>query len=152
MKEHWENLLTEIENLREELETLLEMVPQSPKFYKKASGINKIWKRLQKGVNQVDQFISSVKSVKVNSVLLNDSGFKETWQLWKDYLNEQHGIVMRSRSELMGLKRLGEISGDNPRLAIRYLEYAISRPTDKNFYKVNDIDSGEENQPEIKVI
>ena len=44
---------------------------------------------------------------------------------------------MRSRAELMGLKRIMDISGDNPEKAIYYLEYAISR-LEKNFYKVTE--------------
>lgn len=148
MKEEWENLLTEMSNLKDELETLLEMVPLSAKFHQKTSSINKIWKRLQRAVNQVDQYITPVKSIKVTSPLLSDPDFKSAWQMWKDYLNEQHGIVMRSRAELMGLKRIAEISEDKPELAIKYLEFAISRPTDKNFYKVNDTEIAQENKEE----
>ena len=155
MKEEWENLLTEMSNLKDDLESLLEMVPLSAKFHQKTNSINKIWKRLQRAVNQVDQYITPVKSVKVTSPLLSDADFKTAWKMWKDYLNEQHGIVMRSRAELMGLKRLAEISEGNPGKAIKYLEFAISRPTDKNFYKVNDIDANPDNddrEPPKKVI
>lgn len=148
MKEEWENLLAEMDNLKEELESLLEMVPLSAKFHKKTSSLKRIWKRLQRSVNQVDQFITPVKSVKVASPLLCDPDFKASWQMWKDYLNEQHGIVIRSRSELMGLKRLAEISDGKPELAIKYLEFAISRPTDKNFYKVNEVEMPVDNKEE----
>jgi hypothetical protein len=37
----------------------------------------------------------------------------------------------------MALKRILDISSDNPEKAISYLEYAISR-LEKNFYKVNE--------------
>jgi len=141
MRQSWDTLLNETQSLKEQLESLLEMVPQSAKFHKKTQEINKVWKRLQRAVNDVDQFITPVKSVKITSPLLEDAEFKATWQLWKEYLNEQHGIVMRSRAELMGLKRLAEISESKPDVAVKYLEFAISRPTDKNFYKVNELET-----------
>lgn len=137
MKESWDSLCDDVQNLKEQLEELLEMVPQSAKFHQKTNAINKVWKRLQKGVNDVDQFITPVKSIKVVSPLLEDGDFKQAWQLWKDYLNEQWGIVMRSRAELMGLKRMADIAEEKPALAIKYLEFAMSR-MDRNFYKVNE--------------
>ena len=138
MKESWDTLCDDVQNLKEQLEELLEMVPQSAKFHQKTNAINKVWKRLQKGVNDVDQFISPVKSVKVSCPLLEDAEFKKTWQFWKEYLNEQHGIVMRSRAELMSLKRMMDISEGKPEVAIKTLEFVMSRSTDKNFYKVKE--------------
>lgn len=142
MKEQWDILLNETQNLKEQLEEMLEMVPLSAKFHKKTSEITKVWKRLQRAVNDVDQFITPVKSIKVVSPLLEDGDFKQAWQLWKDYLNEQWGIVMRSRAELMGLKRMADIAEEKPALAIKYLEFAMSR-MDRNFYKVNETEMPE---------
>ena len=85
----------------------------------------------------MDKFITPVKSVDVKSKMLDNEPFRETWTMWKEYLNEQHGIFMRSRAELMGLKRMMDISGDNPEKAIFYIEYAMSR-LEKAFYKVNE--------------
>jgi hypothetical protein len=137
MKQTWEITEACIQDFKEQLEELLEMLPQSAKFYKKTGDINKAWKKVQKSLNDMDQFISPVKSVDVKSPLFSDAAFKESWQLWKDYLNEQHGLFMRSRAELMALKRISDISDANAAAAIRYLEFAMSR-MDKNFYKVNE--------------
>ena len=99
--------------------------------------MNKAWKKVQRTFQAMDPFISPVKSVLVNSPLLVNAEFTATWQFWKDYLNEQHGIVMRSRNELMALKRLMDISAEKPELAVKYLEFAMSRG-DKNFYVVKE--------------
>ncbi|MFW5830790.1 MAG: hypothetical protein ACOCVA_00975 [Prolixibacteraceae bacterium] len=139
MREHWEILGTELHSFKEQLEKLLEMLPQSQKFYKQTTALNKDWKKVQRAANDMDQFITPVKSVKVVSPLLEDPEFPATWKLWKDYLVEQHGIHLRSRAELMSLKRLSDISGKQAKTAIRYLEFAMSR-ADKNFYKVNETD------------
>jgi hypothetical protein len=135
VKQTWETAETNMMLFKSELEELLEMLPKSVKFHQKNTTLNKAWKKVQLSLNEMDKFITPVKSVEVKSALLNNSAFRESWILWKEYLNEQHGIFMRSRAELMGLKRLMEISGDNPEKAISYLEYSISR-LEKNFYKV----------------
>jgi hypothetical protein len=94
----------------------------------------------------MDKFITPVKSVEVKSALLSDQAFRDCWTLWKEYLHEQHGIFMRSRAELISLKRLMDISEDNPKTAISFLEYSMSR-LEKAFYKVIE---KEEKKPKTK--
>jgi hypothetical protein len=137
MKDHWEKLEIEVLAFKEHLTEMLEMLPQSAKFHTKTGAINKAWTKLYKALNEMDQFITPVKSIEVNCPLLNDPAFRERWNFWKDYLNEQHGIFMRSRAELMALKRLADISCGNAATAIYYLEYAMSK-INPNFYKVNE--------------
>lgn len=135
MKQNWEKVEKSIIVFKQELEELFELLPQSVKIHQKTASLNKAWKKMQASLNEMDKFITPVKSVDVKSKLLNDEKFRESWLFWKEYLNEQHGIFMYSRAELMGLKRIMDISGDNTEKAIYYLEYAISR-LEKNFYKV----------------
>jgi hypothetical protein len=135
MKQTWEKAEQSIMEFKQELEELHELLPKSVKIHQKTATLNKAWKKVQVSLNEMDKFITPVKSVDVKSKLLNDEKFRESWVFWKEYLNEQHGIFMRSRAELMALKRLLDISGDNPEKAIYYLEYAVSR-LEKNFYKV----------------
>jgi hypothetical protein len=137
MQEHWEKVGDELTAVKEQIEALLEMVPQSQKFYTATANINKQWKKLQHAVNEMDPFITPVKSVAVTSALLAHEALAAAWTLWKEYLVEQHGLHLRSRAELMALKRLSEISGAKPDVAVRYLEFAMSR-ADKNFYVVNE--------------
>lgn len=139
MKDHWETLGNELHNFKGQLEELIEMLPQSNKFYQKITVLNKGWKKIQRACDDMDPFISPVKSVLVNSPLLVNADFKATWQFWKDYLNEQHGIVMRSRTELMALKRLMEISTEKPELAVKYLERAMAGGY-KNFFEVKEVE------------
>lgn len=137
MQEHWEKVGDELTAVKEQIEALLEMVPQSQKFYTATANINKQWKKLQHAVNEMDPFITPVKSVAVTSALLAHEALAAAWDLWKEYLVEQHGLHLRSRAELMALKRLSEISGAKPETAVRFLEFAMSR-ADKNFYVVNE--------------
>lgn len=139
MKDHWEKLGTDAHALKERIEELLENAPQSARFYKLTTDLNKAWTKFQKSMNDMDQFIAPVKSVEVKCAMLTDATFSGAWAMWKDYLNEQHGITMRSRAELAALKRLVEIADNNPATAAGYLEYAMSR-VEKNFYKVTKLE------------
>ena len=137
MKQTWEKAEQSIMVFKQELEELHELLPKSVKIHQKTASLNKAWKKVQVSLNEMDKFVTPVKSVDVKSKLLDDVKFRESWVLWKEYLNEQHGIFMRSRAEMIGLKRLMDISGDNPEKAVSYLEYAISR-LEKNFYQVKE--------------
>ena len=139
MKQSWEAAEKAIIKFQEELEELYTMLPKSVKINKQLAALNKSWKKVKFTLNEMDKFITPVKSVDVKSKMLENEAFRETWVMWKEYLNEQHGIFMRSRAELMALKRIMDISGDNPEKAISYLEYSMSR-LEKAFYKVNEVE------------
>jgi len=147
MKQTWEAAEISIMNFKQELEELHELLPKSVKIHQEVASLNKAWKKVQTSLNEMDKFITPVKSVEVKSALLNDPAFRESWTLWKESLNEQHGIFMRSRAELIGLKRMMDISGDDPKIAISFLEYSMSR-LEKAFYKVVE---KEDKKPKTKV-
>ncbi len=138
MKNTWEKFTENALSFKTHFEELLDMLPKSAKFYAKQQTLIKEWKKLKNNINLMDEFISpTIKSVKVSSPLLSNANFTATWKFWKDYLIEQHVIYMKSRQELMALKRLADIADSNPATAIRFLEFAMSRG-DKNFYVVNE--------------
>lgn len=146
MKQTWETVENNFVAVKQELEELNELLPKSVKIHQKVATLNKAWKKLRISLSEMDKFITPVKSVEVKSALLNDQAFRDCWILWKEYLHEQHGIFIHSRAELISLKRLMDISGDNPKIAISFLEYSMSR-IEKAFYKVIE---KEEKKPKTK--
>lgn len=137
MKNTWDKLGEDIHTLKDELETLLEMLPISVKFNKQTTSLNKAWKRFDLSQKKMNAFIIPVKSIEINSPLLKHADFAATWKFWKDYLLEQHGIHARSRTESMQLKQMEKITEGNPELGVQFLEYAMYRGT-KSFFKVNE--------------
>jgi len=137
MKKIWDNVTTNIMDFKTELESLMDMVPKSPKFHKQSASINKSWKKIQMSLNELDKYISPVKSIEVKNPLLQDPAFRTAWDLWKEYLIEQHEIFMHSRAELMALKRMVDYTKNDVALAIYYLEYPMGR-LEKNFYVVKE--------------
>lgn len=137
MKQTWDRLGTDIHTLKDELQLLLEMLPASQKFIKQKGTINKAFNRFILSVKAMDNFVLPIKSVEVVSPLLKNAEFSATWKFWKDYLIEQHGIHMRSRTEVMGLKQMNKLCEGKPETAVYFLEYAMYRNT-KSFFKVNE--------------
>lgn len=137
MKQTWDKLGTDIHTLKDELELLLEMLPVSQKFIKQKGTVNKAFSRFVLSVKAMDSFVLPIKSVDVISPLLKHADFSATWKFWKDYMIEQHGIHLRSRTEVMQLKKINKLCDGKAETAVYYLEYAMYRNT-KSFFKVNE--------------
>ena len=93
MKQSWERAETSIMVFKQELEELYELLPKSVKIHQKTATLNKAWKKVQISLNEMDKFISPVKSVDVKSNLLNNEKFREAWILWKDFLKDRKSVV-----------------------------------------------------------
>lgn len=52
--------------------------------------------------------------------------FKKAWQYWKDYLLEQHNIVISSRTEQKQLDNLYKIADEKEENAYTMIDYSIS--------------------------
>lgn len=52
--------------------------------------------------------------------------FKKAWQNWKEYLAEQHGIKISSRTEQKQLENLFKISDKDEKKAQAMIDYSIS--------------------------
>jgi len=136
MREEWDQMGTDVRNLQEAMEELLVMLPQSVSFFKAENKMKKSWDKFKKSWNNFDGFISPMKAVEVKEPW-NDPEFLSTWKYWKEYLQEQHGQWIKSRSEVMALKRLKEITDNNPKTAVKFLEYAMYKRS-PNFYVVKE--------------
>lgn len=135
MKETWQQVVDKINDLSQTYEELSGVLPAGQTIIKKQRRFEKSYNNLCKAVNAMDKFIAPVEAIKVNSPF-NHKKFKETWEFWKEYLIEQHGIHLRSRSELMAIKHMNEITDGDPDLAIHYLQYAMANRY-ANFFVVD---------------
>lgn len=139
MKQTWDNVIKSSEAFKTEFEGLLEILPDSAAIYRQQKRVEKAWHKMKTEINLMDDFVSpTIRSVKIKSPLLDDPDFIAAWKLWKEYLVEQHSIHMRSRAELMSLKRLHDIAKGNPKEAIFTLEFAMgSNGVYNNFFAVD---------------
>jgi len=143
MKEAWDKTTNTLEEFQTMLQDFIKTAPIPASEIKRLHELNKKWREVTKAVNTFDSYVSPVSQI---AVTLPEAGqrFIEVWNMWKEYLTEQHGVVMRSRSEVMSLKRLFEMADNNPDEAIFYLEHAMSIRW-RNFYKVDKNKASEPN-------
>lgn len=138
MKQTWDKLNKEGGDFQLALQEIFDTLPTSPKFIKLQNNLKNKWRKFTVTFDLMDEYVQPMtKSIPVESPLFNDAEFKATWKMWKDYLVEQHAVHMRSRAELMGLKRLGKMTNNNPTRATYILEHAMSTIS-KSFYEPNE--------------
>ncbi len=137
---HWNEICNQIEVSDEILNKFIDGAGLSVTQLKKLNKFVCEWNRVKKLADAFDQFISPVDPIKVESPF-DQEDFRYIWKTWKEYLQEQHGQLIRSRAEQMSLDYLAEISDCNPDTAIFFLRFAMANRY-KNFFKVDkkDID------------
>ena len=135
MKQTWDKLYESLVLFKDELQEYISVLPQNKSLKKQQNRVLSLWKESLKNIREFDKFVSPVSPVEILFPNSNQK-FINTWNYWKDYLSEQHGIIMRSRYEMQALKLLWDIADQDHLKAIEYLNYAMSRGY-RNFFKVN---------------
>jgi len=125
MINNWNNICAQIEASDERLAEFIESAGLSSLQLKKLQKFTAEWNKAKKMAEDFDRFISPVDPIQVETPF-DQEDFRYIWRTWKEYLQEQHGILMRSRREQMSLDYLSEISENNPDLAISYLRFAMA--------------------------
>ena len=139
---HWNEICNQIEASDEILNKFIDASGLSVTQLKKLNKFICEWNKVKKLADAFDQFISPVDPIKVESPF-DQEDLRFIWKTWKDYLQEQHGRLMRTRMEQMSLDYLAEISDGNPDSAIFFLRFAMANGY-KNFFRVDKKDI---NQP-----
>ncbi len=138
MINHWNEIYQQIETTDNKLSMFIEGAGLSALQLKKLQKYICEWNKSKKMAEAFDQFIVPFDPIKIKSPF-NQDEFRNFWKTWKEYLQEQHGKLMRSRMEQTSLDYLAEISGGDPELAISYLKYAIANGY-RSFFKVETKD------------
>ena len=135
MKQTWDKLYESLLLFKDDLQDYISVLPQTKSLRKQQNSVLKLWAESLKNIREFDKFVSPVSPVEI---LFPDNSqkFINTWNYWKAYLTEQHGIIMRSRFEMQALKLLWDIAEQDPLKATEYLNYAMSRGY-RHFFKVD---------------
>lgn len=138
MIDNWNDLCAQIETTDSILSDFIENSGLSALQLRRLKKFTTEWNKTKKLAETFDQFIAPVDPIKVESPFDQDD-FRYIWKTWREYLSEQHGILMRTRREQMALDYLSEISGNNVDLAINYLRFAMAHGYRK-FFIVGETD------------
>lgn len=122
MQKHWDKLWDQIVETNEQLDNFLQNSGLGQSVLKKSAQLVKSWNQLKSMAEEFDQFITPVEPIK-NILPWETAHFSEKWQFWKEYLQEQHGQVMRSRSEKMALVYLEGLAGSSEDMACKIIDF-----------------------------
>jgi len=126
MKQTWDKLWTELTKFHEKIDDLFAVIPQSNELYKKKLACKRSWDKVKQYINEVDSYITPIESITVVIPdAFNNDKFIEKWQFFKDYLEEQHQIKLKSRREIVMLKQLIKDSDKDVEKAIELIDYNI---------------------------
>jgi len=142
---HWNKICEQIDKAENVLSEFIDGAGLSVTQLKKLEKFTREWNKSKKMAEEFDRFIAPVDPIKVESPFDQDD-FRYTWKMWREYLAEQHGILMRSRMEQASLDYLAEISDNNPDLAMSYIRFAMKGPY-KSFFRVGEADKN--NPPKV---
>lgn len=124
---HWNKICEQIDTTDNVLSEFIETASLSVSQLKKLEKFTREWNKSKKMAEDFDKFITPVEIIEVESPFGEDI-FRFAWKMWKEYLSEQHGILMRSRYEQASLKDLEEISEGNVDKAISYIRRSMTGP------------------------
>lgn len=130
----------------EEYWTLLEKANKQLTDYLNAPADNKLkkfvdlWNKLTKNAEKIDIHFQPALLPIEKDLPIAGSEFAEMWTRWKEYLQEQHGRVLRSRAEKSALELLAEWSGKDAESACFILRHAMAGGA-RNFYLVTKAQS-----------
>lgn len=139
MIQQWNEYWKQLEKADEELNEFIENGGLSSLSITKMKKFLQSWNKQKKLAQELDQYISPLEAVTIE-IPFESQAFSEMWIRWKDYLLEQHGQLMKSRSEKSALEHLKKISRGNDDKAIEYLRYAMANRY-RNFFQVEDKDN-----------
>ena len=148
----WTDHCTALEKARRQIEQLSEQVPATGPGKRGRDAVLKAWREVTATSDAIDDVVTeSVQPLPV-SFPWRDREFTQHWQLYKDYLQEQHGIVMRSRMEQARLKAILKYSGENRETFVRtidfYMAFGTSGIFQVNFESTLKTDENGKQQPQ----
>jgi len=148
MKEKWEQFSTEVEKSNSELNDFLSNAGLNTLVLKKAEKFVKQWNSTKKLALEIEKYIMVVDPLEIQFPFKNER-LSEMWQRWKDYLSEQHGQLIRTRSEKSAIEHLMELAKGDEEKAVKYLRYAMTNRY-KNFFAIEEKDTKQPDKRETK--
>lgn len=139
MQTKWNEYWKVLENTDKELTEFLENGCLSTIAAGKAKKFLSAWNAQKKLASELDQYITPVEGLQV-AIPFKSKSFEEMWTRWKEYLSEQHGQLVRSRSEQSALEHLEKISKGDDARAIEFLRYAMANRY-RNFFVIDEKDT-----------
>lgn len=135
----WSAHVDALEEARRRLEEALTLVPDAGTGRKCRQAVERSWKKVVETSDAIEELIgSSVQPLPVEFPW-QDAEFRQAWQTYKEYLEEQHHIVMESRMEIARLKLIRQFAKNQRAAAIAAIEFYMALGT-ANVFEINTND------------
>lgn len=125
-----------LEDARRRLEEALTLVPDAGTGRKCRQAVERTWKRVVETSDTIEELIGSAVQPLPVEFPWQDAEFRQVWQTYKDYLAEQHHVVMESRMEVARLKLIRKFAKNQRAAVIDAIEFYMALGT-SNVFEVN---------------
>lgn len=146
MKQKWAEICTVLTDADKEFTAFIESAGLAANDMKKLQKFIKAWNLLKKQAVDFDTYLQPAEALEIELPFKSEA-FERMWKRWKEYLSEQHGILIRSRSEVSALEHLDNISKGDENAAMYYLRYAMTTRY-RSFFVVDEKDAAKPAAPE----
>lgn len=107
-----------------------------PRYMKVAKKLLAEWKNVVTHHNTFELLVEPIQPIPIEFPFEGEA-FAKMWQMYKEYLLEDHKANLGSRRETILARRLAKLSGQNEHRAVEMLEFFISNGY-KNIFKPSD--------------
>lgn len=132
----WEAHCASLSAIGECIEIISGFLPVGGESKKLRKRLDEEWNKLRESTDKLDELITSqVQPIPVDFPL-KDKEFVNHWTLYKEYLHEQHDIIIKSRMENARLKLIYDMCGGDRNMIVRSIDFymAVGSP---NVFPVN---------------
>lgn len=136
MLKKWIEHCSAIDRTRSLIEDIASQLPVSGSGKRLRQLLNDSWGKITDTTEDLDQLITAGVQPLPVKFPWQDKEFTDHWRLYKDYLQEQHGIIMKSRMEIARLKKIKEFCNDDRSLVIRSVDFYMASGS-PNIFQVN---------------
>ncbi len=138
MRDSFTNLVDKLNTFSELFEQILENLPNSARNYKLKTKSSAAYKAVSRALSRHDMLVTdSVPKLKVKLDDMSNE-FIDTWNIYNDYMVEQHGIRMGSRMQKYRLELLIKYTERNLVTATSWLKFYMATGS-QNIFPVNEI-------------
>lgn len=136
INKEWSAHVDALEEARRRLEEALALVPDAGAGRKCRQAVERSWKKVVETSDTIEELLGSAVQPLPVEFPWQDAEFRRLWQIYKEYLEEQHHIVMESRMEAARLKLIRKFSKNQRTAAIDAIEFYMALGT-VNVFEVN---------------
>ena len=142
----WELHYRALEKLGKNIETMAANLPAGSGGERHRKAVEKSWAEVTETANELDGRITEAVQPLPVKFPWQDKEFTAHWALYKDYLAEQHGILMKSRMEQARHNTIREFSGNDREVFRKTIDFYMALGT-SSLFQVNFETSNANNTP-----